>query len=168
MITNTFDVILGKPQFYIRNGDISDFTDFHWRLKQSSSKKILAKMIRGQKCVTVEKLFDEFAAVFQFPFYFGENWDAFEESMNDLTWLQADAYVLCISNAENILQLSNSDFEAFANILARSVTEWEDGRDFGAITTSPTPFNIVFHCAKDKEQDLIIKLNGLGILLEIM
>ncbi|MCR8643946.1 barstar family protein [Paenibacillus sp. N1-5-1-14] len=123
-------------------------------------------MIRGQKCVTAEKLFDEFAAVLQFPFYFGENWDAFEECLNDLTWLQADAYVLCISNVENILKLSNTDFEAFASILESSVKEWEEGRDFGAIQTVPTPFNIVFHCAKDTEQVFIKKLNGFGIVLE--
>jgi hypothetical protein len=29
----------------------------------------------------------EFAASFQFPYYFGENWPAFDECINDLSWL---------------------------------------------------------------------------------
>ncbi|WP_338594193.1 barstar family protein [Paenibacillus sp. Y5S-9] len=166
MITNTFDVVLGNPQFYISNGDISSFTDFQWQLNKSQSKKVISKMIRGQKCVTVEKLFDEFAAVLQFPSYFGENWNAFEECLNDLTWLQADAYVLCISNVENILRLPNADLKEFIGILVSSVREWEEGRDFGLIQTEPTPFNIVFQCTKNTEQVLNMKLNDLGMTLE--
>ena len=34
------------------------------------------------------------AAAMDFPAYFGHNWDAFEESINDLTWAPAAGYVL--------------------------------------------------------------------------
>jgi hypothetical protein len=34
------------------------------------------------------------AAAMDFPAYFGHNWDAFEESVNDLTWAPAAGYVL--------------------------------------------------------------------------
>ncbi|WP_270164503.1 barstar family protein [Paenibacillus sp. SYP-B4298] len=116
--------------------------------------------------MTVEKLFDEFSAVYQFPYYFSANWNSFEECINDLAWLQADAYIMCISNAENLLQLSNSDFDSFTSILADSVREWQDGRNLGAVVTSSTPFNIIFHCAKENEYELIMKLRESGILLE--
>jgi len=34
------------------------------------------------------------AAAMDFPAYFGHNWDAFEECVNDLSWAPADGYVL--------------------------------------------------------------------------
>ncbi|HHY55368.1 MAG TPA: barstar family protein [Chloroflexi bacterium] len=34
------------------------------------------------------------AAVMHFPDYFGRNWDAFEECINDLSWAPAHGYVL--------------------------------------------------------------------------
>jgi len=166
MITRNFDVILNQPQFYIEVGDISEFTNFQWKLNDVTSKKITAKMIRGQKCISTDNLFDEFAGVFQFPYYFGENWDAFNECMNDLEWLHSDAYVVCISNSENLLSLPVTDFEIFINIMTNTVKEWEVGRDYGAFTTPPTPFNVVFHCAEGKEMAVIEKFQELGINLE--
>lgn len=163
MITNSFDVTLDQPQFYIKVCDISDFTNFQWKFNEVTSKKITAKMIRGQNCVTTDKLFDEFSAAFQFPYYFGENWDAFDECINDLEWMRSDAYVVCISNSEKLLTLPGNDFELFVNILDSAAKEWGVGREYGAISTSPTPFNIVLHCTNGKEGAIIEKFHALGV-----
>ena len=32
--------------------------------------------------------------VMHLPDYFGDNWDAFEECLNDLSWISADGYIL--------------------------------------------------------------------------
>ena len=39
----------------------------------------------------------------QFPWYFGENWDALAECLTDLDWLPADQYVLAIDQADQLL-----------------------------------------------------------------
>jgi RNAse (barnase) inhibitor barstar len=52
---------------------------------------------------TVNSLFDEIAASFQFPWYFGENWDALDECLNDLAWLPARSYLLGIMDASQVL-----------------------------------------------------------------
>ena len=44
--------------------------------------------LRGKKCRTENDFFSEVAASFQFPFYYGENWDAFDECIQDLEWLK--------------------------------------------------------------------------------
>ncbi|MEK4472935.1 barstar family protein [Paenibacillus sp. FSL R7-0048] len=166
MITNIQNVLIGQPQFYVTHYNISEFCNFQWKLNQMSGKKVVAKMIRGGKCTTINGLFDEFSAVFQFPYYFGENWDAFDECLNDLEWIKADAFVLCICNAEDLLHLANEDFKVFAKILLNTAEEWENGRDLGAISTPPTPFKVVFQCGEGKKMDVITTFHALGIGLE--
>lgn len=166
MITNSHDVLLGHPQIYVTDCDISEFCNFQWKLVRGSKKKIFAGMIRGQKCRTIQGLFDEFSAVLQFPYYFGENWDAFDECLNDLEWITADAFVLCICNTENLLHLSSDNFATFIKTLSSAVQEWENGRDFGAISTPPTPFNIVFHCGNGEQERVFSLFYDMGIELE--
>ncbi len=47
-----------------------------------------------------EMLFHKLAKVFNFPDYFGHNWDAFNECLSDLEWLPADSYILFLSGSE--------------------------------------------------------------------
>lgn len=165
MITKAFDVHLGEPLFYLSDCDISDFCNFQWKFNEASNEKICSKMFRGHKCITANGLFDEFSAVLQFPYYFGYNWNSFDECLNDLQWMSADAYILCISQSESILKLPNEDFKALLTILLSAGQAWESGRDLGALTTLPTPFKVVFHCTKGTSQEIITKFHDLGIKL---
>ena len=49
-----------------------------WRLDGNGTS---ARILRGWKMRTVTKMFDEFGAAMQFPYYFGENWPAFDECL---------------------------------------------------------------------------------------
>jgi hypothetical protein len=51
---------------------------------------LVVRTVRGRKMLDVDGLFDEMAAAFQFPSYFGENWPAFDECLADMDWLGAD------------------------------------------------------------------------------
>jgi hypothetical protein len=42
--------------------------------------------VRGDRSRDEEHFMTEVAAVLQFPYYFGENWDAFWDCMRDLSW----------------------------------------------------------------------------------
>lgn len=61
--------------------------------------------LRGTKMRTMAELFDEFAASFQFPYYFGANKDAFDECLRDLDDFVGDApgYVALIRTADDLL-----------------------------------------------------------------
>ena len=39
-------------------------------------------------------LFDQFGSVLEFPSWFGGNWDAFADCLQDLSWLPASGYVV--------------------------------------------------------------------------
>jgi hypothetical protein len=43
-----------------------------------------------------QKLFAIYASTLRFPKYFGWNWDAFEECINDLSWLRLDNSVVIV------------------------------------------------------------------------
>ncbi|NUS42805.1 MAG: barstar family protein [Mycobacteriaceae bacterium] len=61
--------------------------------------------VRAAKMTTVAGVFDEFAAALQFPFYFGENKDAFDECLADLDDFVglAFGYVVMVRDAELLL-----------------------------------------------------------------
>src|SRR4051794_5039285 len=54
---------------------------------------------------TKEELLSSMARALSFPDYFGENWDAFNECINDLSWLSVQGYVLLFKNGNDLLNL---------------------------------------------------------------
>ncbi len=107
--------------------------------------------IDGGKCITIDELFTEFFLKFKFPDYFGYNWPAFDECINDLNWLPADGYVVLISNVAKILPNNNQDFETFIKIFINTINEWVIGRNFDGFPTPPTPFYLFLECDKESE-----------------
>ena len=74
---------------------------------------LVVRAIRGRKARTLEALFDEFAAAFQFPYYFGENWAAFRDCITDLDWLPfRPGVVVVIYGAEQVLQDAHPGYVA--------------------------------------------------------
>ncbi len=124
----------------------------------------VARIICGNRCPTEKALFQEFAAAFQFPYYFGANWDALEECINDLEWLRANAYVLFLTHADRVLEGADKKFRILLQILRDSAQEWalpkEDDPD-GSIP--PTPFRVVFQCEPDAEFALRGRLRAAGL-----
>lgn len=46
------------------------------------------RRVRGTKSSDEQRFFDELAAALQFPYYFGENWNAVWDCVTDLSWLK--------------------------------------------------------------------------------
>jgi RNAse (barnase) inhibitor barstar len=75
---------------------------FHTLDVTLSSPRVRTLHARGSRCRTSAGLFDELAAVLQFPAYFGGNWDALRDSLNDFR-VAADAIVLVFSDFSQVL-----------------------------------------------------------------
>jgi Barstar (barnase inhibitor) len=82
------------------------------------SKLVLAKIRFDAK----EKLLKNIAAALQFPGWFGQNWDALEDSLTDLSWLGAGGHVLLFENPR-----PGDDLGVLMDVL-RSSAEWWAGR----------------------------------------
>jgi hypothetical protein len=142
------------PWLYLLEATESEAYDRMRAVQTSATCSVAARLIRGQKATTVAALFDEFAAALQFPPYFGENWDAFDECLSDLEWLQADAYVLFILNAVRVLEKgSPEEARQFWTLLARIGAEWAKAVE-GNRPRSAKTFHAVLQCTHEDQARL--------------
>lgn len=102
-------------------------------------------MIEGTKCLSKEDLFDEIALKLKFPDYFGRNWDAFDECLNDLHWLACEKYFLFIKDFDYVLAEQINEVETFVEILKLTVDEWMSSR---IRSISLSPLQIVIQSAE--------------------
>ncbi|SDW57899.1 Barstar (barnase inhibitor) [Hydrobacter penzbergensis] len=92
-------------------------------------------LIDGNKSRTLKAFMKEVSVEFKFPDYYSGNMNSFTEIMNDLSWLNADNYILVVDNASAFLQdESLNEQEAIKKILTNITMEWNgvpnyDGED---------------------------------------
>jgi RNAse (barnase) inhibitor barstar len=154
---------LNKPYFHIMFAEKNEFIKFYCRINSKINEDIILKQIDGNKCTTVEGLFNEFSRAFQFPDYFGSNWGAFDECLNDLDWLPGKAYILFIIDADKITETSDNSFENLIKLLERSVNEWTEGRNYDDFPSPPTPFHVVFQCSSVKRNEMELRFEITGL-----
>lgn len=107
---------------------------------------LTVRVVRGRKMRTLGGLFDEFAAALQFPLYFGENWDAFDECISDLETLSAgEGYVVTIIEPDQVLVDAGVEaLRLLANSLESAASEWSQSVELGEWWDRPAiPFHLV-------------------------
>jgi hypothetical protein len=119
-------------------------------------KHAAVRILRGNRCLVKDALLDEFARGLDFPDYFGKNWDALEDCLTDLEWLSAEAFVIIITNADQILKNSPGDLKTFAGILASASRHWSGAE-------APASFHCLFQCEPESADDLKQRLAEGGI-----
>lgn len=85
---------------------------------------LVVRLLSGKNMRTKEGIFMEFAAVLDFPSYFGRNWDAFDECLSDLEWLPSSGYILFISDASEILADELKDVPILLGVLEGAGRSW--------------------------------------------
>lgn len=103
--------------------------------------------VRGESCRTAPALFEEFACALKFPHYFGHNWDAFDECINDLEWLDGAGYVIAVTKAEELLEDDELEYARLIDILSNAGSEWAAPPDQRA----PRPFHVVLVVSSPQE-----------------
>ena len=64
------------------------------------------------------------AQAMQFPSYFGHNWDAFEECINDLAWAPAHGYALLYDHSARFARAAPAEWHTARAILEDAVARW--------------------------------------------
>lgn len=94
----------------------------------------------------VDALFFRLSEILKFPVYFGSNWDAVNDCLNDFTWFTERKIVLI---HKNIPDLPKRDLTIYLEILADSVKSWQNDKgDYG-----DHKFIVIF-LVRDKENVL--------------
>lgn len=114
------------------------------------------RVLRGEHCHTSQDLFHEFAAALQFPSYFGNNWDAFDEMITDLSWLPSSAYLPVITSAGEVLRHDPFRLPTFLHMLAdaarfRQTPQTQCSAASAARVRPATPFKIIFQLDRPDE-----------------
>lgn len=68
-------------------------------------------------------LLDCIADALRFPSYFGHNWDALEDCLNDLSWLPPGGFVVLFEHVDALQNAEGDDFETLLDILAAVTAE---------------------------------------------
>jgi RNAse (barnase) inhibitor barstar len=68
---------------------------------------------------------DAAAKALQFPHYFGANWDAFEDCLTDLSWLEARGYFLVVQNPGNFSHKAPREMSMVRTILRDAAAYWK-------------------------------------------
>ncbi len=85
--------------------------------------------IEGKNIQRKEQLLNHVATALHFPKSFGHNWDALEECLTDLEWVDADGYILYYDHIDGLLETHPDQFETLVEILRDAVRSWkEDGK----------------------------------------
>lgn len=64
------------------------------------------------------------AEALSFPAWFGHNWDALEDCLTDMSWSNAEGYVLVLRHADGLHGLAEGSFLSALRILADVSTAW--------------------------------------------
>ena len=139
----------------------SELTDGLWSFRQHHPGSVIT-FLRGKKMTTVQGLFDEFAAALQFPYYFGNNANAFDECLADLSWLPAKMYVLSIFDSADFLANEPAQVPLFIDALERICAQWSSPIAQGESWDRPAvPFHVIFHHVADDVRRLPAKIAGI-------
>jgi hypothetical protein len=62
---------------------------------------------------------------FAFPSYYGQNWDAFEEMINDLGWIRAAGYALLYDHVYRFAANQQDAWQVALTILQNACSNWQ-------------------------------------------
>jgi RNAse (barnase) inhibitor barstar len=115
--------------------------DFDFKSLQNQLSEFVIKVIDGNKCKSRSDLFSELAHLFEFPSYFGHNWDALDECITDLEWMPGRGYILLIKNADQLLsEDAQESYAIFIGIMKKAGEEWSIPQ-VGEWSRPATPFH---------------------------
>jgi hypothetical protein len=80
--------------------------------------------IDGRELATKVEFLEVGARALRFPSYSGQNWDAFEESLNDMGWAPAQGYLVVFDRAGGFARAQPDEFAVALSIFQESVRRW--------------------------------------------
>jgi len=159
-----FDLLTtaGKPYLFVVSMTERDATGLARATRVRAPDSALVTVLRGRKMVTEDGLYDEFAAALQFPYYFGENWDALSECLADLSWLPAPGHVVVITSAPQLLTAAvERALSVFVRLLERVAAGWSSPQPL-LRDQDVVPFHVVFQAQEAEVAPLLDRLQGAG------
>lgn len=132
---------------------------------------LTVRVVRGRKMRTVGGLFDEFAAALQFPLYFGENMDAFDECIANLETLPlGKGYVVVFTEPDQTLaDAPAEELQSLVNALDSANASWSQPVELGEWWDRPAvPFHVVLAGERDAIERAVRNWSATGVQLRAL
>jgi hypothetical protein len=156
------------PHLHLLVATPSATWDLLWSWQRTAGQRVVVRALRGNKMRTTARLFDECAAALQFPYYFGENWDALSECLSDLEWLEADAYIIVITTVQHLLDGEPPEkLQLFLELLEEIAREWGDPKERDS-KRPPKPFHVVLQYSEEDAPAVGARLKAAGISANLL
>ena len=127
------------------------------------------RRVRGTKSSDEQRFFDELAAALQFPYYFGENWNAVWDCVTDLSWLKGSSFLVVFESADQLLSESDRAFELLLRVLTDAHERWhQETADFGARGRQPIAFQSVLTCDPDSVDKLTQRVHAANAAIDLL
>ena len=152
----------GTPRMHLFIGDPGQACNIAWKISSELGHAYEVKVFQGSRMRTKAGLFQEFAAALQFPYYFGNNWDALHDCLEDLQWLPADGYVLFLSDSAQLLAEDHNAVTILLQVLAQAAEYWATpmtAEHKEVRNRQAKPFHVVFNCLSEQETAMRDKLS---------
>lgn len=141
----------GGPAFYVVGVEPARLMPLRSKLTEAFPAATI-RVIRGDKSTNEESFFNEAGAALQFPEYFVELWENFEECLNDLSWLPVGQTLLLVSFAPFLL--CDEEPAVFGELVEQL---YRAGRNHPS-----GPFKVLFQAAPDDLPAFLDRLKETG------
>jgi RNAse (barnase) inhibitor barstar len=86
------------------------------------------------------RLHNVLARALHFPEWYGQNWDALADCLTDMSWNEADGYLILFQRADVLANTKPESFATLIEILRDSVAFWRDqGQSFWVLFIGDFP-----------------------------
>jgi RNAse (barnase) inhibitor barstar len=80
--------------------------------------------VDGNRVVNKQTFLEQSAKSMNFPSYFGRNWDAFWDSIRDLSWCKASGYVLLYDHVRHFATMQPHEWQTALELLSEAAADW--------------------------------------------
>lgn len=99
--------------------------EIYRKIYQAAQDGAYVSYLRGKRCADEQAFFYEVSASFQFPWYFGENWAAFDECICDLEWIAHRSIFLVVDDFSKMFNGNVALQELLLKYLVKATDYWE-------------------------------------------
>lgn len=82
--------------------------------------------IDGKKITSKAEFLEACAKAMNLPSYFGDNWDAFEDSLTDLDWAEGRRFVFFYDQPDHFAENDPEEWETAMDVFQSAIEYWED------------------------------------------
>jgi hypothetical protein len=105
----------------------------------------------GGDMVDAQGVFEVFSRLFRFPVYFGWNWPALSDCLQDLSWVPSRRCLVVVERPGKMLSEEEEDLPVLLRILNRTGEYWARSIGRGEEWEGQeVAFNVLFLCAEEE------------------